>query len=123
MCLGAVGILFIVFAGPIVGWFTSDAEVAAIGARGLRLTSSGFLFYSTAYVLTQAFNGAGDTWTPTLINIVCLWLGEIPIAYLLARPLGYGPNGVFGAFPIAFGVMAAVSAIVFRRGGWKSARV
>ncbi|HMD35799.1 MAG TPA: MATE family efflux transporter, partial [Vicinamibacterales bacterium] len=64
ICLGAVGILFIVFAAPIVGWFTSDAEVAAIAARGLRITSSGFLFYSTAYVLTQSFNGAGDTWTP-----------------------------------------------------------
>jgi Na+-driven multidrug efflux pump len=112
-----------VFAPAIVGWFTSDADVASISARGLRIISSGFLFYSSGYVLTQAFNGAGDTWTPTMINIVCLWLGEIPLAYLLAQPLGFGPTGVFSAFPIAFGGMAVLSAVLFRRGRWKTARV
>ena len=123
LCLGAVGILFIVFAAPIVGWFTTDTEVATVAARGLRIMSSGFLFYSTAYVLTQSFNGAGDTWTPTLINILCLWVGEIPLAYLLAHSFGYGPPGVFAAFPIAFGLMAVLSAMVFRRGQWKTKRV
>jgi len=123
LCLGVVGAVFMVFAPAIVGWFTNDGEVASIGARGLRIISSGFLFYSSGYVLTQAFNGAGDTWTPTMINILCLWLGEIPLAYLLAQPLGFGPMGVFSAFPIAFGGMAVLSAVLFRRGRWKTARV
>ena len=123
VCLGVVGVLFVVFADPIVTRFTTDVDVASIGARGLRIVSVGFLFYSTGYVLTQAFNGAGDTWTPTILNIVCLWLGEIPLAYLLAHALGFGPSGVFAAFPIAFGAMAVMSVAVFRLGTWKTKRV
>ena len=71
-------------------------------------------------MLTQSFNGAGDTVTPTLINILCLWLGEIPLAYVLARPVGFGPAGVFWSIAIAFSVMSLVSAAVFRRGRWKT---
>ena len=123
VALGTIGALFMLFAEGIVSWFTSDAAVAPLASRGLRITSSGFLFYSAGFVLTASFNGAGDTWTPTVINIVCLWLGEIPIAYLLARVLGFGPVGVFWAFPIAFGSMTVVSAVVFRRGRWKLKRV
>jgi len=123
VALGTIGALLMLFAEGIVSWFTSDAAVAPLASRGLRITSSGFLFYSAGFVLTASFNGAGDTWTPTVINIVCLWLGEIPIAYLLARVLGFGPVGVFWAFPIAFGSMTVVSAVVFRRGRWKLKRV
>jgi Na+-driven multidrug efflux pump len=71
-------------------------------------------------VLSNSFNGAGDTWTPTVINILCFWLFEIPLAYTLARPLGFGPKGVFIAITAAFSVLAVVSAVWFRRGRWKT---
>jgi Na+-driven multidrug efflux pump len=74
-------------------------------------------------VLTNSFNGAGDTWTPTLINLGCFWLLEIPLAWLLAHQLGVGPQGVFWAITTAFSMVAVVSAILFRRGGWKTKRV
>ena len=83
----------------------------------------GFPFFAFGMVLTQAFNGAGDTWTPTLINLGCFWLFEIPLAYFLGRTLGYGPPGIFWAMAIAFSVMSLVSAWLFRRGTWKLKRV
>jgi Na+-driven multidrug efflux pump len=70
-------------------------------------------------VFTQAFNGAGDTFTPTMINLVCFWLWEIPLAYVLAKPVGLGPRGVFLAITIAFSTLAVVSLVMFRRGRWK----
>jgi putative MATE family efflux protein len=121
--LGTVGVVFVVFAEAIVAGFTSDPEVAPIATQGLRIISAGFPFYAAGYVLTQSFNGAGDTLTPTLINIGCLWLGEIPLAYVLARPLGLGPPGVFWGIAIAFSSMSVVSALIFRRGTWKLKRV
>jgi len=121
--LGVVGAGFATFAEIIVSAFTSDPAVAPIAVRGLRIISAGFPFYAAGYVLTNAFNGAGDTVTPTLINIACLWLGEIPLAYVLARPAGFGPPGVFWAIAIAFSAMSLVSATVFRRGRWKLKRV
>ena len=121
--LGVLGILFVVFADVVVGWFTRDPDVGPIATLGLRIISGGFPFYAAGYVLTQSFNGAGDTWTPTLINVGCFWLFEIPLSYVLGRPLGYGPAGVFWAMAIAFSVMSMVSAVLFRRGHWKLKRV
>jgi Na+-driven multidrug efflux pump len=94
--LGMIGAFFVVFAEVITGAFTSDPQVAPIAARGLRIISAGFPFYAAGYVLTQSFNGAGDTMTPTLINILCLWLGEIPLAYVLARSAGFAPPACSG---------------------------
>jgi len=74
-------------------------------------------------VLTQSFNDAGDTWTPTVINLFIFWLREIPLGYVLAKPLGLGPHGVFWAMMIAFSTLAVVSAVVFRRGRWKESIV
>ena len=74
-------------------------------------------------VATQAFNGAGDTWTPTLINLFCYWLWEIPLAWVLAKPLALGPTGVFISVLVGFSTMALVSVAIFRRGGWKRVRV
>jgi Na+-driven multidrug efflux pump len=71
-------------------------------------------------VLTQAFNGAGDTWTPTLINLAVFWIWEIPVAYAFAHPLGFGPHGVYWAITVAFSTLALVSAVVFRRGRWQT---
>jgi Na+-driven multidrug efflux pump len=121
--LAIVGLLFVVFADTVVGWFTHDPDVAPMATLGLRIISSGFPFYAAGYVITQSFNGAGDTVTPTLINLGCFWCFEIPLSYVLGRTLGYGPPGVFWAMAIAFSVMSVVSSLIFRRGGWKTMRV
>ena len=118
-----LGVLFVAFADVVVGWFTRDPEVGAVATLGLRIISAGFPFYAAGYVLTQSFNGAGDTVTPTLINLGCFWMFEIPLSYVLGRSLGYGPPGVFWAMAIAFTVMSLVSAWLFRRGRWKLKRV
>jgi putative MATE family efflux protein len=121
--LTATGLLFVVFADAVVALFTSDPEVGPIATRGLRIICAGFPFYAAGYVVTQSFNGAGDTVTPTLINLGCFWLFEIPLAYVVGRLLGFGPPGVFWAMAIAFSVMSVVSALLFRRGRWKLKRV
>jgi putative MATE family efflux protein len=114
MFLGAVGLIFLLFAPFIISFFTQDPEVARYGIRCLRIVSAG---------LTAAFNGAGDTRTPTLISLACLWAWEIPLAWVLARPLGFGPTGVFIAVTVAFSTMSAVSAWLFRKGSWKLKKV
>jgi Na+-driven multidrug efflux pump len=124
--LGIVGLIFFVFADFIVGIFTHAAagpEVHAYGVDCLRIISCGFLFYAYGMVLTQSFNGAGDTRTPTIINVFVFWLWEIPLAWLLAFKLRMGPHGVFLAAAIAFSTLAVVSAYFFRRGRWKTKRV
>jgi len=123
VALAAIGLLFVVFAEAIVAGFTSDPIVAPIAVRGLRIISAGFPLFAYGYVMTQAFNGAGDTVTPTLINIGCLWLGEIPLAYVLAKPEGFGPSGVYWSIFLAFSAMSLISALLFRRGTWKLKRV
>jgi putative MATE family efflux protein len=121
MCvLGCVGLLFVVFAPQIIRLFTSDPAVAPYGVDCLRIIACGFLFYAYGMVLTQSFNGAGDTWTPTIINLFVFWLWELPLAYVLAVTLNFGPRGVFLAVTIAFSSLAIVSAIFFRRGKWKT---
>jgi putative MATE family efflux protein len=121
--LGSVGILFVTMAGPIVSLFTSDPSVAPIAVNGLRTVSYGFLFYAYGMVMVSAFNGAGDTFTPTVINLCCFWLWEIPLAYVLANRAGLGPRGVFWAIAIAFSTVAVVGSIAFRRGRWKRKKV
>jgi putative MATE family efflux protein len=123
ICLSIVGAVFLLFAPQLIQFFTDDPEVARYGVGCLRIVSAGFLFYGYAMVLTAAFNGAGDTRTPTLINIACLWLWEIPLAWALAHPLGLGPTGVFVAVSVAFSTMAFVAGWLFSRGMWKTKRV
>jgi putative MATE family efflux protein len=121
--LTAVGFVFVVLPVPLVGAFTDNPAVAANAVRALRIISSGFPFYACAMVLTQSFNGAGDTLTPTIINLFCFWLWELPIAYTLSHTWGVGPSGVFWAIAVAYSTMAVVSAALFRRGRWKLKRV
>jgi putative MATE family efflux protein len=121
--LGAIGLLFVLFARPIVGVFTPDPDVVRYGVAALRTIAYGFLFYAYGMVLTQSFNGAGDTATPTWINLFVFWLFEIPLAWLLAERFGFGPAGVFWSITIAFSTLAVVSAALFRRGRWKARMV
>lgn len=121
--LGTVGVLYFIFAPVIIGWFSTDPVVHRYGTEALRVVSVGFPLYAYGMVLTQSFNGAGDTWTPTLINLGCFWCWEIPLAILLATRGGMGPRGVFIAIALAFSVLALVSAVVFRRGKWKEKTV
>ncbi|MEM6795260.1 MAG: MATE family efflux transporter, partial [Acidobacteriota bacterium] len=88
-----------------------------------RIVSVGFPFYAFGMVLTQSFNGAGDTWTPTYLNLFCFWMLELPLGYTLAKHTEMGPRGVFFAIAIAFSMLAVVSAIKFRQGTWKDRSV
>ena len=117
--MAVVSVVFVFFAHPIVGLFTHSPDAAAIGAQALRTMSYGFVFYALGMVVTQSFNGAGDTWTPTWINLFCYWLWEIPLAYVLARLLSFGPQGVFLAIMIGYSTLALVATLLFRRGRWK----
>ncbi|MSO35014.1 MAG: MATE family efflux transporter [Acidobacteria bacterium] len=121
--LGAVGALFVVFAPQIVAIFTADAAVAPNAVDCLRIVSAGFVFFAYGLVFTQSFNGAGDTWTPTWINLGCFWAWQIPLAWLLAIKLGMGPRGVYIAMTVAFSTLAVVSGIIFRKGWWKARTV
>ena len=89
----------------------------------LALVLAWLVVYPLGMVLTQAFNGAGDTRTPTWINLFCLWLWEIPLAWALAYPAGLGPTGVFVAVSVAFSTLALVSAWIFSKGTWKTKQV
>jgi len=117
--LGLVGVAFVVFAEPIIRIFTSDPQVIVHGVDCLRYVSYGYLFYAWGMVMVQAFNGAGDTVTPMMINIFCFWMWQIPLAYFLATQTVLGPRGVYLAIAIAEGTVALVAVLVFRRGKWK----
>jgi putative MATE family efflux protein len=117
--LGVAGLAFNVFANPIAHAFTKESAVASIAADCLRIISYGYPFYAYAMVLTNSFNGAGDTWTPTWLNLFCFWLWEVPLAWVLARHFNLGPQGVAWAVTIAFSTLAVASAVLFRRGRWK----
>ena len=121
--LGVVGAVFVVFAESLIGAFTQDVQVVSHGVSCLRTVSLGFLFYAYGMVLSQAFNGAGDVWTPTFINLFCFWFWELPLAYVLAHGFGWGPQGVFAAIAIASSTYAVVGALLFSRGRWKLKQV
>jgi putative MATE family efflux protein len=121
--LGGVAVVFILFAEPLVGVFTNDPASRALGATCLRVISYGYVFYAWGMVVVQAFNGAGDTTTPTWINFFCYWLFQIPLAWTLARTLDLGPNGVFLAITVSESVLALVGIFFFRRGGWRTRTV
>jgi len=118
-CLTLIGVLFLVFAPGLVSWFTRDSAVAAVAVYGLRAIGLGFPLYALGMVLEQSFNGAGDTRTPTWINFLCFWVVQIPVAWVLATRFGFAERGVFIAVPVAYSVLAIVSAVMFKRGSWK----
>lgn len=108
-------------AGPIlIRFFSQEAAVVEAGALSLRIISLGYIFFAYGMVISQSFNGAGDTLTPTLINLVCFWMMEIPLGYLLANNTGLEHAGVFWAITLSETAMAIICIILFRRGKWKT---
>ena len=121
--LGVIGVVFIVFAPQIIGLFTSDPAVAPLAVSALRLFSYGNISYSYGMVITAAFNGAGDTATPTILNLICFWLCQIPLAWALAFHTGLGPDGVYVAVVFSDSLLAVLGIVLFRRGKWKQVKV
>lgn len=120
LLLGAVSVAYLVGAEWLVRLFTDDAVVVAVGTRGLQVMALGYAIYAWSMVFPQAFNGAGDTRTPTWINLGCYWALQIPLAWALAVPLGLAEGGVFWAVVAAETAAAVVGALLFRRGRWKT---
>lgn len=121
--LCSIALVFFIFATPLVGIFSTEPEVLKYGVECLRYVCLGYMFYGYGMVLSQAFNGAGDTKTPTLLNIFGFWAFQIPLAYVLAISLGLGPKGVFLAIAIAESAIAVAAIILFRQGKWKTVKV
>jgi putative MATE family efflux protein len=118
--MAVVAAVYILWDEPLVRIFTDDPEVVVVGADCLRIVSYGYLFYAWELVGIQAFNGAGDTLTPTRINLLCFWLLEIPIAYILALHTGAGEHGVYWSVVIAESLAGLIAVVLFRRGKWKA---
>jgi putative MATE family efflux protein len=121
--LGAVGVVMILFAEPLVRLFTHDPDVVPLAATCLRVLSYGNIGYAYGMVMLQAFNGAGDTITPTWVNLFGFWFLEIPVAYWLAIPMDLRSKGVFFSIVIAECSIAAAGILLFRRGRWKQQKI
>ncbi|HYD21964.1 MAG TPA: MATE family efflux transporter, partial [Flavipsychrobacter sp.] len=121
--LGSVGVISIVFAEPVLGFFTKDATAIYFGKQCIFYVCLGYIFYAYGMVISQSFNGAGDTFTPTLLNFFGFWCFQIPLAYTLAVLLNMGPKGVFLSIAVAESAMAVVGILLFRRGKWKLVKV
>ncbi len=118
-----VTIIFFFFAEPIISIFTRQINVATIAVEALRVVSIGYVGYGLGMVLMNAFNGAGDTRTPTWINLFGFWAFQIPLAYFLAKQIDLGPKGVFWAIVIAECLITLVTLYLFRRGTWKTVKI
>ncbi len=121
--LGIISIIYLVFAPEIIKAFNPTPEVVKYGALSLRILTAFFLFYGYGMIIINAFNGAGDTKTPTYINLICYWVIQLPIAYLLALQFDFGPSGVFWAVAIGEIAMTLISVYWFRKGYWKKVQV
>ncbi|MBT2160764.1 MATE family efflux transporter [Zobellia barbeyronii] len=121
--MGAVSLIYLFFAYDIVGWFSANPVVVENGGLCLQIIAVGYIFYAYGMVVTQAFNGAGDTGTPTKINLIAFWLFQLPFAYLMAITLNLGAMGVFIAITAAEVLLAIISMIWFKKGNWKKVSV
>lgn len=118
-----VAVIFIAFAEHIIKFFSDDPSVVSNGVECLRFIAYGYGFYGIGMIVVQAFNGAGDTMTPTKINFVCFWMVQIPFAYFLAKEISMGPTGVFIAITVAQSLTAVVGVLIFKQGNWKTKTV
>lgn len=123
LLLGLISIVFIMEPHFFIELFIKNREVILTGAKGLRIVSLGFIFYAMGMVMIQAFNGAGDTRTPTKINVFCFWLIEIPLAYYLAKFDKFNENGVYIAIIVAESLMTLIAIWLFKKGKWKMQKV
>ena len=121
--LAAIAILFWLLADPLIRVFTSEADVVERGVESLKILSAGYIFAGFSMVFGQAFNGSGDTKTPAWINFLCYWCWQLPLAYILAKPLGVGVMGVYWSLVIAGATWALVGYGLFRRGKWKESTI
>ncbi len=121
--MAIVMLFFLVAADWVVGFFSADPVIRAIGVQALRIMSAGYIFYGIGMVMANAFNGAGDTRTPTWINLFGFWLFQIPLAYVLAKSMKLGPLGVFIAIPVAETAITLVAWWLFRKGKWKEIKI
>jgi putative MATE family efflux protein len=118
-----VGLSFYIFAPTLVALFTDEETVISIGAQCLQIISLGYIFYSWGMIMTQAFNGAGDTMTPTYLNLICFWMVEIPLAWVLAMQLQMNESGVFWSIVVGESLLGILGIWVFRKGEWKMKNV
>ncbi len=118
-----VGAVMLAFAPQVAGWFTEDPEVHGYATTCLRILGLGYPIYAVGMIMVQALNGAGETAMPSVLNFLCFWLLQIPLAYWLARTAGLGPNGVFIAIVVSESLLSLLSVLVFRRGRWQHRRV
>jgi putative MATE family efflux protein len=121
--LAFVTFVFIFFADEILGFFTNDQAVLANAVHCLQIVSLGYVFYAYGMVVSQSFNGAGDTRTPTIINFFGFWIFQIPLAYVLAFSLAVGTSGVYAAISIAESAIAVALILIFRKGKWKTVKI
>lgn len=121
--MGIVSLIFLVFAECIISFFTNEADVKKYAVSAMRIISAGYIFYGIGMVIGNAFNGAGDTRTPTWINFFGFWFLQIPVAWLLANTLNWGPTGVFIAIPVAETAITIAAYIIFKKGRWKMVKV
>ena len=121
--MGCVMLISLLGAEILVAFFTNDPEVRVYAVKAVRIIALGYVFYGIGMVMINAFNGAGDTWTPTKVNVIGFWLFQIPFAYLLAKHFGLGPTGVFIAIPVSETMITIASFILFKRGKWKQIKV
>lgn len=121
--MGTVSLGYLIFANTIISWFNTTPEVVKSGALCLQIIALGYIFYAYGMVMTQAFNGAGDTRTPTKINFISFWLFQLPLAYISAMVLGWGATGVFVAITLAEVLIAVLAMIWFKKGKWKKVQV
>jgi len=121
--MGVVSIIYLFFAHEIVAWFSDNPVVIENGGLCLQIIALGYVFYAYGMVVTQAFNGAGDTGTPTKINLVSFWMFQLPFAYLAAITFEMGATGVFIAITAAEVLLAIISILWFKKGNWKKVQV
>ncbi len=121
--LATISLIFFIAAEHVIGVFTQDPIALKSGSLALKVILAGYIFYAYEMVIGQAFNGAGDTITPTVLNFICFWLIQIPLSYILAKTLGYGPIGVYASISIASSILAILAIVIFRKGKWKKVKV
>lgn len=121
--LTTVGIFYFIYAKDILGWFSPDKAVLREGIRGLKIVSLGYIFYAYGMVISQAFNGAGDTRTPTAMNVICFWIFQIPVAYILSESFSFASTGVYIGITLSNSLLAVIAVYWFRKGKWKTVQI